>query len=112
MAGLALALLYGALRLLFVYADNGYPDFNQPGRPACAPGPACTYARYVAAGEGDELAAAGAVDAASFEAYLLREQLNGGLLLVGLALGGAVVGGAFVAATSRARRAEAAAVPG
>jgi hypothetical protein len=112
MTGLSLAILYGALRLLFVYADNGYPDFNQPDRPACTPGPACTYARYVAAGEGDELAAAGVVDAASFEAYVLREQLNGGLLLVGLTLGGAVVGGAFVAGTGRARRAEAAAVPG
>jgi hypothetical protein len=112
MTGLSLAVLYAALRLLFIYADNGYPDFNQPGRPACAPGPACTYARYVAAGEADELAASGATDAASFEGYVLREQVNGGLVLVGLTLGGAVLGGAVVAGTGRSRRTEAAAVPG
>jgi hypothetical protein len=112
MSGLSLAILYAALRVLFIYADNGYPDFNQPGRPACAPGPACTSARYVAAGEADELAASGVTDAASFEAYVLREQVNGGLVLVGLTLGGALLGGGLVALAGRSRRSEAAAVAG
>jgi hypothetical protein len=112
MTGLSLAILYAGLRLLFIYADNGYPDFNQPGRPACAPGPACTYARYVAAGEADELAASGVTDAPSFEGYMLRAQLNGGLGLVGLTLGGAMLAGGLVAAGGRWSRTEAAAVPG
>ena len=112
MTCVSLAFLYAGLRLLFVYADNGYPDFNQPGRPACAPGPACTYERYVAAGQAAELAAIGVTDAATFEGYVLGEQLNGGLVLVALTLGGAVLGGAVAAGTRGARRTEAAAVPG
>ncbi len=98
--GVGLALLYVVLRLLFIYADTGYPAFNrtdpstgQPTPPFCATGPACTYERYVAFGRGPELAAAGVTDAASFEPFVLREQLTGGLALIVLTLGGALVGG-------------------
>jgi hypothetical protein len=107
----SLTLLYGAIRLLFVYADTGYPDFNRTdseGRiiePTCPVGPACTYARYVKAGRGDELVPLGVSDARSFESYALREQLNGSVALLVLTLGGSIVGGAFYAlAGSPARR--------
>lgn len=98
---LSLVLLYGAIRLLFVYADNGYPDFNRTDsngvviEPTCAVGPACTYARYVKAGRGPELEALGVRDAASFESYALREQLNGSIALLVLTIGGALAGGTF-----------------
>ena len=107
---LSLAVLYALLRLLFVYADNGYPDFNrtdaqgQATGQTCATGPACTYQRYVLAGRGPELERFGVADAASFERYALREQLNASLGLVLLTLAGAVVGAAFYASGTGATR--------
>lgn len=95
---LGLAIFYVALRLLFIYADSGYPAFNRvaidgsPIPPFCRSGPDCTYQRYLAADRGRELAATGVTDAASFEAFVGREQLSGGLTLIGLTLGGALVG--------------------
>jgi hypothetical protein len=106
--GLALALLYGGLRLLFVYADTGFPTYNRTDAagnitgPTCPTGPGCTYQRYLDAGGGAELAALGISDVGSFERHLLAEQLNGGLILVGLTLGGALVGGLAYGATARA----------
>jgi hypothetical protein len=93
--GVSLALLYAGLRLLFVYADTGYPDFNLPGTPTCATGPDCTYQRYVKAGRAEELARLGVSDAAAFERYVLREQLNGAVSLIALTLSGAAVGAAL-----------------
>ena len=90
--GLGLAIMYVALRLLFVFADSGArPDGSQI---ACQPGPDCTYQRYVELGQGDELAAIGVTDGATFQAAVLREQLNGGVTLAVLTLGGSVVAGA------------------
>jgi hypothetical protein len=107
---LALALFYGGLRLLFVYADTGFPTYNRTDAagnasgPTCPTGPGCTYQRYLDAGGGAELAALGIRDVASFERHLLGEQLNGGLILVGLTLGGALAGGLAYGATARADR--------
>ena len=96
--GLSLAILYAALRLLFVYADTGYRDPTQGGPLTCQPGPACTYQRYLgdpqlAAG----LAAGGVHDAATFEQYVLREQWNGAVTLTLMVVGGALVGSALFA---------------
>lgn len=99
--GLALALLYGGLRLLFVYADTGYPDLNRPGQPSCATGPACTYQRYLMAGRGEELAARGIGDAAAFERAILAEQLNGAFVLAGGTLLGSLAGGLLHGAVGR-----------
>ena len=95
---LSLALLYGAVRLLFVFADDGYPDFNRAGQESCSIGPDCTYRRYLRAGRGAELESLGVRDAPTFERYALREQVNGTLGLIALTLVGAAVGGAFFAA--------------
>jgi hypothetical protein len=95
--GLSLAVMYGMLRLLFVFADTGYPAFNRvdaSGNPVgiqCATGPDCTYQRYLADGRGQDLAAAAVTDGGSFGAYALREQLNGGTIIVVLTLGGSLV---------------------
>jgi hypothetical protein len=94
-AGVALALFYGMVRLVFVYGDSGYRDDLLGGSLECASGPACTYARYLAAGGEEDLRAAGVTDAATFEAFLLRRQLEGGLILVGLSVAGALGGGLF-----------------
>jgi hypothetical protein len=111
---LSLVLIYGAIRLIFIYADNGSPDFNridskgQIVEPTCAVGPACTYARYLKAGRGPELEAFGVRDVASFESYALREQLNGSIALIVLTLGGAIIGAAFAGFTGSAARTAAA----
>ena len=76
-AGLATALTLAAFILLvkglFFFGDNGFPTFNridatthQPIPPYCDSGAGCVFARYLAVGNGPELAAAGITDAATF----------------------------------------------
>jgi hypothetical protein len=97
--GLGMALMYVGLRLLFVYADSGaMPDGS---RLECNTGPGCTYARFVEAGQADELAAQGITGAASFEAALIRE-----LVLLGSGLVVVVTGGSLASGAWRALRAE------
>jgi hypothetical protein len=93
--GLGLAAIYLGLRLLFVYVDSGYRPEPLGGQLSCQIGPDCTYQRLLADGQGDDLAAAGIVDTATYEAAFLREQLAGGLVIVVLTLGGALLGGAI-----------------
>jgi len=90
---LSLAILYGGVRLVFVYADSGYRDGPQGGPLACRTGPECSYQRYQGAGKGPELERAGVADAAAFERLVLQEQLNGALTMVTLVIGGAIAGG-------------------
>jgi hypothetical protein len=88
-SGLALALVYAALRLLFIFADTGpLPD---GGQLSCHPGPDCTYQRYVAAGRAAELASYGVTDGPSFGAFAVREQAQGAGLIVLLTLSGSLV---------------------
>jgi hypothetical protein len=93
--GLALAVLYVLLRLVFVYGDGGaLPDGTSL---ACRMGPDCTYARYVDAGQAAELAELGITNAASLEAATWRELMStgGGLFVL-------TVAGSLVGATARA----------
>lgn len=103
LTGLGLALLYGGLRLLFVYADTGYREGTQGGAIVCATGPDCTYQRYLQAGYGADLAAAGVHDGATFERWFLQDQLNGALALLALTAGGALAGGCYYAVAASAR---------
>jgi len=98
----SLAILYGGIRLLFVYADSGYRDAGQGGPLVCRTGPQCTYERYLGAGRGPELEAAGVHDAADFERFVLQGQLNGAITILTLTIGGAVIGGAMSAFRSAA----------
>lgn len=115
--GIALALMYALLRLVFIYADTGYPDFNrtdangQPTGIQCATGPECTYQRYLAAGRGDELAAAGVTDGASFGSFVLREQAQGALILIVLTATGALIPAAWRSLTNPPLARESTAAP-
>jgi hypothetical protein len=99
--GIALAVMYAVLRLIFIFADTGYPDFNRTdvnGAPTgiqCATGPDCTYQRYVAAGRDPELRAAGVTDGATFGSFVVREQLQGGGILIMLTVAGSLLPAAW-----------------
>ena len=94
---LSLALIYGAIRLLFVVADTGFRNPGQGGQIACQTGPDCTWQRYLEDGHADELAAAGVTDGGSFWSYFVWDQVvvrSAGLIVV-LTLGGALVAAGF-----------------
>jgi hypothetical protein len=97
---LTLAALLLAVKALFFFADSGYPDFNrldpetqQPIPPYCDSGAGCVYARYIEAGNGDELASAGVTDAASFTSFYWSQQASTALTLIVLTEAGALLGG-------------------
>lgn len=91
--GLTAAALLLAVKALFFYADNGYRDPGLGGQLSCDGGAACVYERYLDAGRGPDLAAAGVSDAASFTGLYWGEQLGSAGTVVALtALGG--LGGA------------------
>jgi len=105
LTALGLAVMYVALRLLFVYGDTGaLPDGS---RLDCRMGPECTYARHVEAGRQEELAAQGIGDVASFETATLQQQLVAGAALFGLTLGGGLLSGAGRALGSSLERRQA-----
>ena len=104
--GLTLAAFLLAVKALFFFGDNGYPDFNridaqtrQPIPPTCQSGADCVFARYVLIGDGPQLAAAGVTDASTFTTFYWRQQLSSTatvlvLTLIG-GLGGGVLYGTF-----------------
>jgi hypothetical protein len=103
--GLTVAVLLLLIKAIFFYADSGYPDFNRADShghaipPYCQAGPDCTYQRYLAAGRGPDLVAAGVTDAGSFTSFYWTEQFGtaGTIVLVTTigGLGGAALYGVF-----------------
>lgn len=90
--GISLALMYVALRVLFIYADSGYRPEPMGGQLDCSTGPGCTYARFIEDEEQREaLAGEGITDVASFEAAVWRWQGETVLMLTLFTLGGALV---------------------
>ena len=89
--GVAIALFYVLIRLVFIYGDTGaLPDGT---RINCGSGPQCNYLRYVNAGQQADLAVVGIVDAATYEAAKWQELAVYGPGLVLLTIGGALAGG-------------------
>ena len=87
--GLTAAALLLAVKALFFYADNGYRDPGQGGQLSCPVGAGCVYERYLDAGRGPDLAAAGVGDAASFTGFYWGEQLgSAGTVTILATLGG------------------------
>jgi hypothetical protein len=117
-AGLVTALTMAAFLLvvkaLFFFGDGGYPDFNridaktrQPVAPFCDSGAGCVYARYLAHGDGPQLASAGITDASTFTSFYWGQQLaSTGTVLVFTLLGG--IGGGALYGTFRPKPARAA----
>ena len=90
------ALVTGVSMALLLLADQGdlllrrrrLPGL-QPGRqagkaipPSCVSGADCVYQRYVAAGRGADLAAAGVTDASSFTSFYWSEQFGSAVTIV------------------------------
>jgi hypothetical protein len=95
--GVAIAVLYVLLRLVFIYGDTGaLPDGTSL---TCQTGPDCIYQRYVRDGQAEELAGLGITDAASLEAADWRELFVAGTSLVVLTFAGAIVGGVIRSAS-------------
>ena len=92
------AVLFLAVKLFFFSLDPGYRDERQGGSLHCDPGPACVYARYVAAeGGAAALEAAGVSDLDGFTAWYWEGQMGSARLIVGSTLLFALVGGALYA---------------
>jgi hypothetical protein len=112
---LTLAILLLAVKALFFFADNGYPDFNrldaetrEPVAPFCDTGAGCVYARYVAAGNAEELASAGVTDPGSFTTFYWSQQASATLTIVLLTVAGALIGGiAYGLTRPKAKRSQA-----
>ena len=97
--GLTTAAMLVLVKGLFFFADDGYRDAGQGGRIECSVGADCVYQRYLKAGRGPDLEAAGVTDAASFTRFYWSEQLRvaGNIVLLTTAggLGGAALYGVF-----------------
>ena len=92
---LTMALLLLAVKALFFFADNGYPDFNRADKdrnlipPYCQSGAECVYSRYLADGRGPAFSTAGVTDVASFTAFYWSQQFStAGTLVLLTTLGG------------------------
>ncbi len=96
--GLTVALLLLLIKAIFFFADTGYPDFNRVDAqnqripPYCGTGADCVYERYLAAGRGPDLEAAGIVDLDSFTGFYWSEQLGSAGTVVTLTILGGVGG--------------------
>ena len=89
--GVGIAVLYVAIRLVFIYGDSGaLPDGTAS---AAGPGPDCIYAALRGRGQADELAGLGITDGPSLEAAAWRELMATGLGLIVLTAAGSVIGG-------------------
>jgi hypothetical protein len=97
--GLTTAAMLLLVKGLFFFADDGYRDPGQGGRIDCVVGADCVYQRYVEAGRGPAMEAAGITDAASFTRFYWQEQFSTAgtiILLTTLGgLGGAALYGVF-----------------
>lgn len=105
--GIATVALLLVVKGLFFFADSGFRDPGLGGPLVCEVGADCVYERYLDAGRGPELEAAGVTDAASFAALYWGEQFaNAGVIVAVTALGGVTGAGVFGVARPRTRPAD------
>ncbi len=93
--GLAVAIFYVAIRLIFIYGDGGsLPDGTKL---TCQTGPDCVYQRLLIEEQRmnkvGSLESEGITDAQSLEAFAWRELAKTGVVLFVLTLSGSFVGG-------------------
>jgi hypothetical protein len=107
--GVTFALLLLLVKVIFFFADTGYPDFNRADAngnkipPFCQSGADCVYQRYLAIGRGPAFVAAGVTDVDSFTALYWREQFASGGALIVLSVAGALGGGVMYGLANRRR---------
>jgi hypothetical protein len=107
--GVTYAVLLLGVKALFFTADDGYRDASAGGRIECVQGADCVYQRYLIEGRGDDLAAQGVTDVASFTTFYWSQQFQSAGLMLGLTLVGALGGGVIYGVVRpRSGRAEAA----
>jgi hypothetical protein len=94
-----LALLLLVVKALFFFADDGFRDSRQGGSLSCQTGADCVMKRYVDAGRGPELAAAGITDPATFTAFYWSQQFSTAGILFVLCLGSGFVGSVLYGVT-------------
>jgi hypothetical protein len=115
-AGVVTGLTYAAfllvIKLIFFYADTGYPDFNRVDQngasipPTCQTGAECVYNRYLKAGQGAAFEAIGITDVETFTGFYWNQQLSTAGLMIALTTGGALIGGVAFGFTNRRRQAD------
>lgn len=92
--GLTFAALFLAVKLFFFSLDPGYRDERSGGALVCEAGPACVYARYLAAeGGANALAAEGITDLSTFTSWYWDGQFGSARLLLGSTFVAALLGG-------------------
>jgi hypothetical protein len=115
--GLTFAALLLAVKLIFFFADTGYPDFNRVDAagnripPTCTTGADCVYQRYLAIGRGPAFVNAGITNVDEFASFYWQEQRDTAGLLIVLTVGGALGGGLMFGVANRRRPGEQARVP-
>jgi hypothetical protein len=106
-AGLVTGVTYAMLLLgvkgLFFSVDGGYRDAASGGPITCVTGADCVYRRYLAAGQGEEFAAAGITDVSTFSAFYWSQQLSSAGLTLVLSVGGALAGGWMFGVANRSK---------
>jgi hypothetical protein len=100
LTGATMAVLLFGVKALFFSADNGYRDPGLGGQINCQTGADCVYQRYLDAGRGQDLEAAGVTDAESFSSFYWSQQLATAGLLFGVTTAGGL-GGALLYALFR-----------
>jgi hypothetical protein len=99
-----LALCFLLVKLTFFVADSGYRSEAEGGPlVGCVTGADCVFQRYLAAGHGPALEAAGVTTVEEFTAFYWREQLGTAGLVAALAVLGGLGGAASYRITARAR---------
>jgi hypothetical protein len=107
--GATFALLLLLVKVIFFFADTGYPDFNRADEdgnkipPFCQSGADCVYQRYLLIGRGPAFEAAGVTGVDSFTQLYWREQFASAGALIVLSVGGALGGGLMYGLANRRR---------
>lgn len=104
LTAVTLALCFLFVKLTFFVADSGYRSEAEGGPlVGCVTGADCVFQRYLAAGHGPALEAAGVTTVEEFTAFYWKEQLGTAGLVATLTVLGGLGGAALFGATARSR---------
>jgi hypothetical protein len=102
LTAVTLALCFLVVKATFFLADSGYRSEAEGGPlVGCVTGADCVFQRYLAAGHGPALKAAGVTTVEEFSAFYWSEQLGTAGTVAALAILGGLGGAAFYGARAR-----------